>query len=241
MPRIGMSDCGEKDASYESYLLQMMNSEIVVLMKENHGELENCDGLVLTGGVDVMPELYGDWPDETVHFDAERDGAEFKLIDIAMKKGLPILGICRGLQILNVYFGGTLIIDLEKYCGRNHKAISDNKDSLHGVRLTEGSCLRSFVGEEGGAVNSSHHQAVDRIGDGLRVAARADDGTVEAIESSRGLGILGVQWHPERMSYNHPLSGRVLDLFDFFLKNAVLRHPAYPVGSKDAGQTQLSN
>ncbi len=218
MLKIGMSDCGEKDVNYEKYLKRLPNSEIIVLFKGNVEVLENCDALVLTGGVDVAPELYGDWPDETVHVDSERDGIEFKEIDIALKKRIPVLGICRGLQILNVYFGGTLIIDLEKFHGRNHRAISDEEDRSHKIQLAEDSKLRSFIKQEAGTVNSSHHQAADRIGNGLKVTARADDGTVEAIEGNENPDVVAVQWHPERMNFSNPFSSGVLDLFSFYIE-----------------------
>lgn len=213
-----MSDCGEKITNYEKYLKRIPDSKVIVLLEQNVDELEHCDGLVLTGGVDVAPELYGNWADETVHVNSERDGSEFKLIDMALKRGIPILGICRGLQILNVYFGGTLIIDLEKFHGRNHTAISDEEDRLHQIKLAEGSGLMNFIKQQDGTVNSSHHQAADRIGNGLKVVARADDGTVEAIESNDSHGIVAVQWHPERISFENPFSKGVLDLFGFYIE-----------------------
>lgn len=216
-----MSDCGEKDVNYENFLRLLPDSEIIVLSKHNSDELENCDGLVLTGGVDVAPELYGEWPDETVKVDSERDGIEYKMIDAALKRDIPIVGICRGLQVLNVYFGGTLIIDLEKFHGRNHRAISDDEDRFHKVILISESKLKNYIKQEDGIVNSSHHQAADRIGSGLKVVARADDGTVEAIESSDGRSIVAVQWHPERLKADSPFSRGVLALFDYYLKDAV--------------------
>ncbi len=217
MLRIGMSDCGEKNVNYDSYLEQIPNSRVVILTKKNVDELGGCDGLVLTGGVDVAPELYGDWPDETVRVDSERDGAEFRMIEIALKNAMPILGICRGLQVLNVYFGGTLIIDLEKFCSRYHRAISDDQDRFHMIRLTGDSNLRRSINQDTGEVNSSHHQAADRIGNGLKVTARSDDGTVEAIESSGGTNIVAVQWHPERMKHDNPFSAGVLNLFNAYI------------------------
>ncbi len=220
MLKIGISDCGEKDINYEKYLKRIQGSEVVVLTKNKVEELEKCDGLVLTGGVDVAPELYGDWPDETVHVDSERDGAEYRMIELALKKEIPVLGICRGLQILNVFFGGTLIIDLEKFCKRNHKAVSDDKDRFHGIKLVEDSNLKIFIKLETGTVNSSHHQAADRIGNGLKVAARADDGTVEAIESNNGTKIFAVQWHPERMDFDNLFSRGALDLFSSYLEKS---------------------
>ena len=228
MLRIGMSGCGEKDINYEKYLKYIPSSEIAVLSKNNVDELEKCDGLLLTGGVDVAPELYGDWPDETVRVDSERDGLEFKLIDIALKKEIPILGICRGLQILNVYFGGTLIVDLEKFHKPRsgsadviHRALSDGEDRFHRIRLIEDSELRGFIKEADGTVNSSHHQAADRIGDGLKIVARAEDGIVEAIESNEELALAAVQWHPERMSFGNPFSKGVLELFSFLITKKI--------------------
>ncbi len=221
MPRVGMSDCGEKNDRYREYLLRMPQSEVIVISKGRESELESCDALVLTGGEDVAPELYGDWADETVRVDPERDGAEFKLIDMAMREHLPILGICRGLQVLNVYFGGTLIVDLEKYCGRKHRAISSDKDRYHSVKLFEGSHLKEFIRQETGEVNSAHHQAADRIGSGLKVVARAEDGTVEAIEGNDDLPsqIVSVQWHPERIQFENPFARGVLELFGSCLSN----------------------
>ena len=222
-----MTDCGEKDINYQKYLEHLPDSEVVVLTKRNMEEFENCHGLVLTGGPDVAPELYGDWPDETVHIDSERDGVEYRLIDIALKKEMPILGICRGLQILNVYFGGTLIMDLEKFYKRNHRPISDDEDSYHKVKLVGGSELKNFIKQEDGTVNSSHHQAADRIGSGLKVTGRAEDGTVEALENNESHGIVAVQWHPERIDFDDPFSRGVLDLFKSKIGNAAARRPVY--------------
>ncbi len=215
MLKIGMSDCGKKNESYREYLTKIRGCDVVVLGEENASALQDCDALVLTGGKDVAPELYADWPDETVQVDSARDGVEFGLIDTGVQRRLPIFGICRGLQVLNVYFGGNLIIDLEKYYGRNHRAVSEDEDRYHGVRLFESSRLRQFIKLESGQVNSAHHQAADRIGRGLKVAARADDGTVEAIESSDDLPskIVAVQWHPERIDFESPFAHGVLDLF----------------------------
>ncbi len=215
MPRVGMSDCGEKNEKYREYLTRLPKTQVVILNEQSVSDLTGCNALVLTGGKDVAPELYADWPDETVQADSARDGVEFTLIETAMKNRLPILGICRGLQVLNVYFGGSLVIDLEKYYGRNHRALSKNEDRYHGVRLLSNSRLGGFIQRETGQVNSAHHQAADRIGSGLRVTARADDGTVEAMEGNDDLPsrIISVQWHPERMSFENPFARGVLDLF----------------------------
>ncbi len=215
MLNVGMSDCGEKNKNYIAYVLRMPDVRVTVLSKKNIEKIEECDGLLLTGGADVSPELYGDWADETVEIDSERDGVEFRLIEEALLKKAPILGICRGLQVLNVYFGGTLVLDLEKYYGRNHRAISDVEDRYHDVELTESSSLMNFIKTKRGKVSSSHHQAADRIGNGLKVVARALDGTVEAIEGTATATekILAVQWHPERMRHDDPFASGALDVF----------------------------
>lgn len=216
MYRIAISDCGEKMQNYLRYIQSINEVDLVVLShkKGNFRDIDNCDGLVLTGGEDVTPELYGDWPDETVHSDPERDGFEYRLIESALANDIPILGICRGLQIVNVYFGGTLILDLEKYHARNHRKISSTEDRYHGLSFTEDSNLSKFINVRNGEVNSAHHQAADRIGDGLKITARADDGTIEALESTHPEGkITLVQWHPERLRKDNPFARGVLELF----------------------------
>lgn len=243
MLRIGMSDCGEKNDNYERYLRHLPDLDIITLSRGNEVELEKCDGLVLTGGEDISPELYGDWADETVHVNSERDGVEYKLIDAALKKQIPILGICRGLQVLNVYFGGTLILDLEKYCKRVHTAISKTEDRYHNVKLIGDSSLKDFIQREDGTVNSSHHQAAERMGVGLRVIARAEDGTVEAIEGEENSSssIDAVQWHPERIQFESPFASGVLNLFGFYIGNAAKRLPAHLYKDNERDNHNLEN
>ncbi len=221
MLKIGISDCGEKNRNYEGYLLHIPESQVVILSEAKGSRLKECDGLVLTGGPDVAPELYGDWADETVQVDSERDGFEYRLLEAALKDKIPVLGICRGLQLLNVYFGGTLILDLEKYSRRLHTAISETEDRYHEVGLTEGSKLKSHIQLNSGTVNSAHHQAAERIGSGLRIAARAFDGTVEAVEGvdHASAGMIAVQWHPERIGFDSPFASGVLSLFSSYVTN----------------------
>lgn len=221
MLKIGLSDCGEKNRNYEEYLHHIPDSQVLILGKTGTRHMDECDALVLTGGPDIAPELYGDWADETVHVDSERDGFEYRLLDTALRDKKPVLGICRGLQLLNVYFGGTLILDLEKYSRRLHTAISDTEDRYHEVVLTEGTDLKSHIQANGGVVNSAHHQAAERIGSGLMIAARAIDGTVEAVEgvNHSNDGILAVQWHPERVQFDSPFASGVLSLFISHITN----------------------
>ena len=159
------------------------------------GEL---DGLVLTGGADIDPHLYGAEP-QTDDFppEVDRDTLELALIEQAADLGTPILGICRGLQIINVAHGGTLNQHDEAHAGFDLPPETE----LHEVHIAEGSALHDMYGPRR-AVNSLHHQTIDVVGDGLRVAAAAPDGVVEAIEGT-DRPVVAVQWHPEMMTTAH--------------------------------------
>ncbi|MGW4647346.1 gamma-glutamyl-gamma-aminobutyrate hydrolase family protein [Kitasatospora sp. NPDC004289] len=156
--------------------------------------LARVDGLVIAGGPDVNPSLYGEQPHpRTRAFAPERDHWEAALLRAALASGLPVLGICRGMQLLNVVCGGTLIQHLEE--GAAHLG-SPNHYGSHPIRPLPGTRLAELLPEAEVVVPTFHHQAVDRVGEGLTVSARAEDGTVEAVE---GEGfVLGVQWHPEQ-------------------------------------------
>ena len=179
--------------------------------------LASCDGLLLTGGVDVDPKLYGDEERHpTVEIDAARDRYELALAREALATDVPILAICRGAQVLNVAAGGTLIQDLPS-ARRDLLAhrLDTRKDLVaHDVIVERGSQLESLLAPklDGGhrvGVNSRHHQSVREVAPGFRVSATAPDGVIEAIER-RGQGFcLGVQWHPE----NFWQTGEFADLF----------------------------
>ena len=150
------------------------------------------DGLVIAGGPDVEPVRYGAEPHPRTGPPArERDAWELALIDAALTAGVPLLGICRGMQLLNVALGGTLVQHLDGHA----EVVGVFGD--HAVKPVPGSLYAGVVPEET-SVPSYHHQAVDRLGTGLVPSAYADDGTVEALELPSGEGwVLGVQWHPE--------------------------------------------
>ncbi|MGC8894146.1 MAG: gamma-glutamyl-gamma-aminobutyrate hydrolase family protein [candidate division WOR-3 bacterium] len=160
-------------------------------------------GLVLSGGGDVHPDLYRGDPSACELVDPNRDELEFRLLEIATKRRVPILGICRGIQVLNVFFGGTLIGNIE---GHSALDAGDQKiDRRHRIKIVEGTRLHAILGEGTTEVNSAHHQAIDSLGDGLVVSATAEDGTIEAVELPGEPFTLAVQWHPERdrnESYN---------------------------------------
>ena len=163
--------------------------------------LDRVDGLMLAGGADVDPASYGaDAHPKTLDPDPTRDAFEIALVRRALERDLPLLGICRGMQILNVACGGTLHQHLPELLEHeHHRRVSGSfEGSEHDVRLLPGSLAARAAGEELHAAKSHHHQGIDRVGDGLEVTGRAlIDDLPEAIEAPRNRFALGVQWHPE--------------------------------------------
>ncbi len=157
---------------------------------------ESCGGLLLPGGGDVAPGRYGRENRGSAGIDEERDALEFAALETALRRGIPVLGICRGCQLLNVAFGGTLFQDIP-----GHRQ-QEEGDLLHPSHTVD-AMLVSLYGEDF-LINSSHHQAVERPGKGLIPVQWAPDGTVEAIRHE-SLPVFGVQWHPERL--RHPTDG----------------------------------
>lgn len=159
--------------------------------------LDRLDGLVVTGGRDVDPLAYGHRPhpatDEPA---ADRDAWEFALVRAALHRGMPVLGICRGAQVLNVACGGTLHQHLPDVVGHTGHQHGDAVFSTSSIRTVEGSRLAALIGPDTRA-QCYHHQAIDQVGAGLAVSAVADDGVVEAVEMPGHRFALGVQWHPE--------------------------------------------
>jgi putative glutamine amidotransferase len=181
------------------------------------------DGLLLTGGGDVDPALYGATPHET--FTASEDGRdvyEIALVRAAADADLPILAICRGMQVLNVAFGGTLVQDVPSMVhGAMQHALAEPRYALaHEVWVAGGSRLEAVMGDklEGGTchVNSRHHQAVDTVAEGWEVSGTAPDGVVEAIEQPKHPFRIAVQWHPE----NFWRTGEFRPLFEAFVNAA---------------------
>lgn len=160
------------------------------------------DGLLVTGGNDLRPQLYGEEPSwGQGAFSPERDRLDFASIRAAYEQKKPILGICRGIQALNVFFGGTLYQDLklEKKFTVKHYQDSESSCSSHTVDISGESILFPVLGNEI-MTNSFHHQAVKKAAEGFLVGARSKDGLIEEIESTKGPWVLGVQWHPELMA-----------------------------------------
>ena len=164
------------------------------------------DGLIIPGGPDVDPRLFGEQPVRALgRTNYKRDVFELGMAKAAHAAGKPMLGICRGCQVINIAFGGNVWQDLttqnkESYI--QHSQLALGSYPTHEVRLTEGSSLYKTLGETA-QVNSRHHQAVKDLGKGLKVTAVAQDGVIEAIEGTEGASIVAVQWHPENMWPDH--------------------------------------
>jgi putative glutamine amidotransferase len=160
--------------------------------------LGRLDGLVFSGGPDVNPERYGAAADPSTGAPRdERDAVEMVLLESLRAQAVPTLAICRGMQVLNVARGGTLLQHLPDAVGHGGHAPIPGAHGLHDVRSEPRSLLRSAVGWERAPVPTAHHQAIDRLGEGLVPTAWAEDGTVEAVEDRTCPFLLGVQWHPE--------------------------------------------
>ena len=159
--------------------------------------LDGVDGLIITGGRDVDPGTYDHEPHPATDKPArDRDDWEFALLDEALRRGMPVLGICRGAQVLNVALGGTLHQHLPDLLGHTGHQLGNAEFSTSSVRTVEGSRLAGLIGDEA-AVRCYHHQGIDRLGAGLTISARDADGVVEAVELAGDDFVVAVQWHPE--------------------------------------------
>jgi len=172
-------------------------------------QLPDVDGLLLPGGWDVDPELYGEPKDAKLGpIDRELDDAELRMFEQARSRELPVLGICRGQQVINVAMGGTLVQHLDDHDVRGH----GRSHLAHSIHVDPGSELAQAAGEHQIRVNSFHHQAVKLLASGLHESARGDDGTVEGVESDDGL-IVAVQCHPEELTTDLPWARRLFERF----------------------------
>jgi putative glutamine amidotransferase len=179
---------------------------------ENVTTLAGLDGLLLAGGHDVGPALYGALPQpETDEPDRDRDSLETALLREALDRDLPILAICRGLQLLNAALGGTLVQHIE-----GHRC--PGQQEVHPITIASHSRLASILEVDEYIVNSRHHQSVDHVASGLIVAARAPDDVIEALELPGKRFVLAVQWHPEDR-----MGGADAKLFEAFRTSCVVR------------------
>jgi len=174
--------------------------------------LDAVDGLLFSGGSDLDPDLYEQEPhNETVGVVRERDRAELALLEAALARDMPVLAVCRGSQVLNVARGGDLVQHLPDVVGDEKHKHTPGTFADHDVTLEDGTRLAALLGERA-PVKSHHHQGFGRVGDGLRVAAYAEDGTIEAVEDPSHRFALGVLWHPE--------AGEDMKLFEELVRQA---------------------
>jgi len=188
-------------ANWTALKLQGLKAERVVPGRNAHHDWSQYDGLVVGGGDDIDFQLYGGLPTPNVRIDPARDKLELEAIEAFCARGKPILGVCRGSQMMNVALGGSLhqdIHDVYVDAPRMRTVLPRKR-----VELVEGSFLQSVLGKDVARVNALHRQAVDRLGEDLRVAARDEHGIVQAIEGAKNPEhfIVGVQWHPEFLIY----------------------------------------
>ncbi len=197
--------------NYKAYMKWISSADSTIKCVNLYGKkpleaaeiLEKCSGLVLTGGPDVNPEYYGKISDTSrCEMDKYRDSLEFSLIQKAMQMQIPILAICRGEQILNVYMGGSLIVDIPDDFDTSVKHRTDGGyNAIHPIKISEKSLLFAISEKNSDSVNTNHHQAVRQLATCFVATAFADDGIIEAYEWKFKIGkpfLLAVQWHPER-------------------------------------------
>lgn len=208
---IGITD---SEASYANYPLWIKGDdasiEIIRLQPENREAIQKCSGIVLSGGVDTHPRFYKnsriDYPNAPEKFIEERDEFEINIFHLSQQMELPLLAICRGMQLVNICLGGSLVQDLEE-AGKDDHRKRNEQDVINEVILEKDSFLYRNAHADIVSVNSAHHQGLDKIADVFRVTAWSADGVPEAIERKENTDkpfFLGVQWHPERLGLQQP-------------------------------------
>lgn len=223
---IGITDSKKFD-DYSRWILSA-NPEIHIIRLSYHhdnvSEVVKCNGIILTGGEDVHPEYYGKANYVSLldinQMNRQRDEFELQIIEKALLFKKPLLGICRGLQLTNVFFGGTLIPDIPTILGNSQHGKVEGRDQLHEVNLISDSYIHHITSQDSGIANSAHHQAADEIGKGLKVTAYSNTTDnikiVEALEWEQPENkswLLLVQWHPERIAEDELFSKKIRSAF----------------------------
>ena len=230
-PVIGIVVC--YNFQYYEYAIKEHGAEVKELIIGDDPYNAKFDGLLLPGGGDIDPEIYGEEQyHKTKNVNRAKDDFEISLFNNAIENDIPVLGICRGIQIMNIAMGGSLYQDIEDlYPQPTCKHDGKPDDDWHKITIEPESLLKEIVGTNVDNVNSAHHQAIKSIGNGLVVTARSkEDGIIEAMEYPKYPFVIGVQYHPERMGKNkkkpYP-NGEFLEhatkLFKAFIKAALIK------------------
>lgn len=200
--------------SLTNYIDALKENDIEVIATLDVDEAIKCDGLLLPGGGDIDPVYYGEEMNGSDEPDRELDKAQRDILDAFVKAKKPILGICRGMQLINIYFGGSLHQDLVT---RDIHTRKNDNDSIHSVKsVEEGNLFEKFYGKTFN-INSAHHQGAKKLGKGLKEVLRSEDGVCEAVIHEE-LPIIATQFHPERMSYKQRRDDAVVgeEIFKYF-------------------------
>ncbi|MHA6253224.1 gamma-glutamyl-gamma-aminobutyrate hydrolase family protein [Oceanobacillus sp. CAU 1775] len=194
------------------------NGGIPIIISYNHIEsaveiLKLCDGLIVTGGEDVSPEYYNEEPHQNLGVTTPiRDVTEMTLVKYALESDLPLLAVCRGIQVLNVTLNGTLYQDIPSSFKESYQHFQKGSElykDTHWINVAKGSHLYEIFKKERVRVNSFHHQSIKQLGDGLKVTAKSSDGIIECVEYQENSFALGVQFHPEFMASTNQLMNRL--------------------------------
>jgi putative glutamine amidotransferase len=229
--RIGITKGKGKLSGEECYIMaiEKAGGEAVLLPSDSEEELEGINGLLLAGGGDVDPSFYKEQDEGSDNIDRDRDKWEMKLIEKFREEGKPILGICRGIQVLNVALGGSLHQDI-----KGHR--KDKGRSRHLIKIKGGSLLYEILGGvEQIEVNSSHHQAIKDLASSLEATAWSEDGYIEAVEGKEEEFLLGVQFHPERLIENEVF----LNIFKSFVN--ACRKEIFTLGTSKRSIEEFTN
>ncbi len=228
---IGLTYTGSeaKHYNYVNWLKGKDDIEVIKLSAEDNNleKVFEMDGIVMSGGIDAHPKHYGssitNYPNAPEKFNEERDAFEIAVFDLSIKQKLPLLAICRGMQLANCILGGDLKQDLGEEKNQLHRLTDEGKK--HDILITSDTLLHTITGKEKDIADSAHHQCINHLGNGLMINAMSDDGIIEGVEwadkENRSF-FLGVQWHPERM-YMQQIESSTLskNIREYYLKEAV--------------------
>lgn len=231
--KIGVTYTGsdEKHDNYVNWLKGDDPIEIITLQPQHTSidSIADFDGIVLSGGIDMHPRFYNNpnivYPNAPLHFHEKRDEFEIAVFHKAQQHHLPLLGVCRGMQLINCIQGGTLRQDIGTISNAIHRF--EEHDKAHGINIVKGTLLSDITGVGRTITNSAHHQCIDVLGEGLSINCGSDDGIIEGVEWTEKENksfFLAIQWHPERMYKFHlsdlPASKNIRDRFLKEIKKA---------------------